>query len=274
MCTSGAIGPVMWRGSCTCGGAQSIEIAAEPGFERRIHGGWLRRVAVHAAWTGRTYRLAAGPVRRINPLCGSCMERAGAAIVALSLTACGGGASPAYTGVASYRLPIIGPVTDSTARAAVQARPAREQAAIVLAVTVTGDPNLFGRQRRTAVRMPERERGCNGGSYEVDTPESNGNVHQVVSLYFDAAAVRFGRRRPFDRSLGVDTSSSIGTIVSYDVAGHVTAVETVNDSTSASGGGFATRQWTDAAAASAAAAFGHASLFWRAIRRERARLRR
>ena len=108
--------------------------------------------------------------------------------------------------------------------------------------------------------MPSASGACNGGSSEVDTPGSNGNVHQVVSLYFDAACSSLRQTATFDRSLGVDTSSSIGTIVSYDVAGHVTAEETVNDSTSASGGGFATRQWTDAAAASAPP-YGHATLF-------------
>lgn len=123
-----------------------------------------------------------------------------------------------------------------------------------------GDPTLFDRQRRPAVRIPSASSACSGGSSEVDTPGSNGSVHQVVSLYFDAACSSLRQTATFDRSLSVDTSSSIGTIVSYDVAGHVTAVETVNDSTFASGGGFATRQWTDAAAASAPP-FGHATLF-------------
>jgi hypothetical protein len=183
-------------------------------------------------------------------------KRAGAALVALGLSACGGGGSSGGTGVSIP--PPIGVVSDDTARAVAQSALLAEQAAIVLAVP-SGDPVVFGRLRRPASRTPRATSACNGGTSEVDTAGTDGNVHVVISLYFDAACTSLRQTATFDRNFGLGGSNSTGTIVSYDAAGNVTAVESVTDFTFTDTGNYASRQWTDAAGASAPL-FGHASL--------------
>ncbi len=187
-------------------------------------------------------------------------SKAGAMTVVLALCACGGGGS-SQGPTTPLPTPAVtaGPLSDGTTRAVVQAALLAQQAAIVLVVP-SGAPTLFARRRRPMALSPRAVPACSGGVSEVDTAGNAGTVHTVVSLYFDAACGSLRQTATFDRIFGIDTSSSTGTIVSYDGAGHVTAVQIVNDAFFASGGGFANRQSTDAVSASAPP-FGHTTLF-------------
>jgi hypothetical protein len=197
----------------------------------------------------------------------SLFRRVAASAVLLLLGACSGGGSaqappagpplvPGTPQPTATPSPRPAPVPDSVARDAVQGALLAESAVLV-AAPVTGGPRLLA-ARRTTSRTPRSTVACTNGYSEQDTTTAQ-TTHVVVSLYTDAACTTLRQRATFDDAMGVDTSTSTGTIVSYDAAGHVTATQSANDFFFASGGGYIRRQSTDTAG-TASAPFGHSEI--------------
>ena len=183
------------------------------------------------------------------------LRRAAAAALVLAVSACAGG------GGTQVGMPTPGPgpaVPDATARAAAQGALLAEQGATLL-VTASGGPSYSTVRRAAAVRTTQANVVCNGGYSEQDTPNGQ-TVHIAISLYFDTQCTSLRQTASLDRTFGIDTGNLTGTIVSSDGSGHVTATQTLDEFSFASGGGFVRRSTTDAAGTSTTP-FGRAVLF-------------
>ena len=178
------------------------------------------------------------------------------------LAACSGGGSGAPP-VAATPLPtaspnVPGPAPDAVARNGAQGALLAERA-VVRFVPVGGGVSAFAVRRAAGShRSPQSNVACTNGFSEADT-SSGQNFHSVLSLYYDASCTSLRQTGTFDVTLFIDTTASTGTIVSYDVAGRVTSVQTLSGSTFASGGVFVNQQSTDALSAGGAP-FGRTSV--------------